>query len=297
MAETPDRTDLGASSDEPGDRPARKHHRRRWLVALGALVVLLVVVVVFFALLELRKPGPASVGDAEKEVEEATSGDSGDSGSSSLRPAEGVYIYKGEGSESINVPPLSQDDGSEMPAEVIHHGSDCWTFKFEYNSAHWEEDLNCVENGQLVQKKSTTFQQWDVVADKLTNTTSFTCESAVLVDPSASEGESFDQDCVGTNSDVEGKTRTDGPSTYVGKESLRIDGKDVEAYHFKQHQQITGSGQEGSQEFEMWYAVDTALPLKQTRKITLVTPSPIGKITYTEEGHWEVSSLTPQDSG
>lgn len=297
MADTLNQAGLDTSFGGPGDKPAEKHHRKRWLIPLVAFVVLLVVGGVFFLLLELRKPGPASVGDAEKEVEQASAADSGDSGSSALRPAEGVYVYQGEGSESINVPPLSQDDGSEMPAEVIHHGSDCWTFKLEYNSAHWEEDLNCVENGQLVQKKSTTFQQWDIVTERLTNTTNFTCESAVLVDPSASEGESFDQDCVGTNSDVEGETHTDGPSTFVGNETVRIDGKDVEAYHFKQHQQISGSGQEGRQEFEMWYAVDTALPLKQTRKITLVTPSPIGKITYTEEGHWEVSSLTPEHSG
>jgi hypothetical protein len=105
-------------------------------------------------------------------------------------------------------------------------------------------------------------------------------------------GAVWDQSCDGTNSEVAGVTTSAGPYTFVGEETLRVDGVDVRVHHYRQDRRLSGS-QTGEQHREIWIALTTGLPLRAERSTSVQSSSPVGDITYTEQGWWQVQSATP----
>ena len=65
------------------------------------------------------------------------------------------------------------------------------------------------------------------------------------------------------------------------------------AVHEVQQIALTGS-QSGSVVEDWWLAADTGLPLRVDRRISIGTKSPVGTITYTENGSWQMSTLTAE---
>ncbi|MCZ7526154.1 MAG: hypothetical protein M5U14_07110 [Acidimicrobiia bacterium] len=64
-----------------------------------------------------------------------------------LRPRQGVYRYRGSGTERISTPPRSQSQGPEIPATVEHRDDGCWTFRIDYSSNHWQTWDYCPRDG------------------------------------------------------------------------------------------------------------------------------------------------------
>jgi hypothetical protein len=67
----------------------------------------------------------------------------------------------------------------------------------------------------------------------------------------------------------------------------------VPAYHYRVERTLSGS-QTGSERYDMWYSVLDGLPVKTDRQVVVHSPSPIGTVTYTEQGNYTLTSLTPQ---
>ena len=91
---------------------------------------------------------------------------------------------------------------------------------------------------------------------------------------------------------MSGVTRTDGSYTFVGEERLLIGSEEVSTYHYRQARTITGA-QTGEQEVELWTEVDNGLPVRSERSFRVDSSSPVGTITYTESGWWQLSSRRP----
>jgi hypothetical protein len=65
----------------------------------------------------------------------------------------------------------------------------------------------------------------------------------------------------------------------------------VEAMHYVGDRALTG-GQEGTEATDAWFRSDGLL-LRYERDIEVRTDSPIGEITYTEAGSFQLAQLDP----
>jgi hypothetical protein len=295
MSDRDPKSDPGPDA-ESGTAPADGHHRRRWwlivVAALGAVVVAAIGIglVLFFI---RDQPKAKSVGERVDEL--AGSSTSVDAGTSTFRPPAGVYVAEGAGHEAISFPPVSQEDGATMPASVEYLPEGCWRFRIDYNEAHWQDWTLCPAGAlALVETEGHTWQNWDLGATQVANLSTFSCDppSTAFVF-GADEGATWDRRCEGTNDQVAGTTVSSGTMAFEGTETLTIDGEDVKALRFRREHELSGA-QTGAETVTFWVAAKDGLPLRSERDVRADSSSPVGTITYTESGHWQLTSLTPE---
>jgi hypothetical protein len=277
----------------PGE--AGRHRHRGWLVptaVVGGLACLAVVVLAATFLLR-DEPGTKPLGEAVEEFRESGPATSGTGGIG--LPAAGVYLAIGEGSGRLSFPPLAQRDGDTMPVTLTHGSDSCWTLTVDFNEVHRQTWDYCTDpsGSTVVETGGQTFQRWDLGATTLDNTSTFGCTPPVLAHAVAAEvGSTWDQVCVGTNSDVAGTTRTAGTYTFVADEQLVIDGVEVDVHRYRQAREITGA-QTGHQQTEIWIETASGMPVRAERNVRVDSESPVGTITYSEQGWWQLSSMEP----
>lgn len=275
--------------------PHEKPHRRRWIVAAGvvggtAILAITAIVAVFVV---REDPGARPLSDALDEFRGTDS--TAPPRVSVVRPLDGVYTAVGEGREALSFPPLSQQDGELMPVTVTYTSDACWTFAIDFNDAHRQAWNYCPGDldGSIAERGSETEQRWDLGAMTISNYTTFDCDPpALMLAAGAVAGQTWDHSCEGTNSEIPGTTRSEGPYRLVGIEPVVIDGTEVAAHHYTQLRVLSGS-QTGKQTTEIWVAIDTGLPLRSERAVSVRTSSPVGDITYTEDGRWQLQSRVP----
>jgi hypothetical protein len=290
-----DERDPAAPPEGDSTEPAG-HRKRHWFLLVGlavAAVLVATVAVVLIAFLVREDPQQKDVGEA---LEEFREDEAAPEPSGATRPAAGVYLAAGTGRESLSFPPIAQNDGDEIPVTVEHEGADCWILTIDFNEAHWQNFRYCPgsDSRTLVETGGDTFQRWDLGSATIENLSTFTCDPpSLMIDGDAEEGDAWEQSCKGTNSQVAGVTTTAGPYTFVGLEQIDVDGEEVATRHHRQERVISGA-QHGSTTIDLWFAVNDNLPLRSERSIQLDSDSPVGTITYTETGSWELRSLEPQ---
>ena len=91
---------------------------------------------------------------------------------------------------------------------------------------------------------------------------------------------------------MEGETVSAGTYRAVGEESIDVGGTEVRTQHFSSERTMTGA-QTGTERSELWFALDTGLPVRNERSITADSDTPIGTTTYTEEGAFSLVSTEP----
>jgi hypothetical protein len=283
--------DPSRPTDAPlGGPPPRRRGRWRWLLLVSLALLIGAGAVTFLALVR-DEPDQRSVGDALEAFREGAG--AGEGAASPLRPSAGVYVAQGQGEERLSFPPLSGGYGAEVPITVGHEADGCWRLKVDVSDAHWQSWRFCPgdEPGVLFDLGGETFQRWDLGATTLDNLSTFSCDpDSILLDVTATPGTSWAERCEGGNSEVSGTTVSEGTSTFVGTEVRRIDGVDVETRHYRQERTLSGA-QTGTTVTDWWFAVDTGLPVASVIEARADTDSPIGAITYTEEGSWQLRSL------
>jgi hypothetical protein len=272
----------------------RYRHRHRLLVALTVVLLLILSGVGYVSLSYVFRshPGAKSLNSVVRTYRGGKN-----TSRSNLRyepPAQGVYELKGQGSERISFPPNSQSDGAVMPASVTYIARGCWRWHLDYNTAHWEEYDFCPSGNQLVQTGYRNFQSWDFGTLTINNLANFTCPSDTVVmseDPRA--GQMLTWTCSGTNTSVSGKTTERVATPVVGTVTLLIGKTRVKAVHEVEKFALSGV-QKGTAVENWWFSATSGLPLRVDRQITILTASPLGTITYNEDGSWQMASLTPR---
>ena len=251
------------------------------LVAVGVVVVL------------EREPGPASIDEA---IDDFSGGGSHSAGGVPL-PAEGVYVYAGEGSESLSLLPGHHAQGPRMPGSVTHDADGCWRFRIQLHEDHWQEWHYCPEEGadglQLVEVGGQTYQAWNLGVAAIGNTSTFRCPASVVVRADAAPGDSWHQECRGTSDTVSGTTVSAGRTTFVGDETVSVGDEEVPALHYHQVREMSDA-QSGRQVEDFWFRASDGLPLRNSRSASIDSDSPVGAITYSEEGEWRLTSLEPR---
>ena len=146
---------------------------------------------------------------------------------------------------------------------------------------------------RLLERGGQTLQRWDLGATTISNTSTFVCSPPVIAFAASDVvGSTTEQGCEGTNSEVAGATTSAGRQVFVGEDPLSIEGVDVQTHHYHRTREIAGA-QTGEEQTEMWIETATGLPLRMERTIRIQTDSPVGDITYTEAGWWQLQSRTP----
>lgn len=275
------------------------HHLRRWVV-LGFAAVAVVGVAVWFAL-GRNRARPVSIDEArartttttvEGSTTAPTSDGTGGADAPPAVPAAGVYEYTGTGREELSLPPLSQDQGPTIPATVEHGDPGCWTIRFDYSTNHWQTWSYCLRGADLVEVGGQTWQRWMLGATAITNLTTSTCDDAPVLPATREPDQEWVGRCTSTNEAVSGEASSEGPYRYVGEETVTVGGAEVVTARFVRERTMAGA-QEGTERSEVWFAVDTGLPVRNQRDISVATDTPVGASTYTERGEFELADLDP----
>lgn len=233
---------------------------------------------------------PVSIDEAK---DRTTSPASPEPDPASRRPEPGVYRYEGSGTESLSVPPLSQDQGPTMPGSVELGADGCWTFRIDYSTNHWQSWEHCPDGEDLVEAGGQSWQRWMIGATAITNLSDFACDDGAMLAPvDPAPGQEWHTRCVGTNEAVEGQAVSEGTYRFVGEEDLDVGGTTVATHHFVRERVMSGA-QVGTERSEVWYAVDTGLPVRNERSVEARTDTPIGESTYTETGEFHLVSIAP----
>lgn len=262
----------------------------KWWVPVAAIggVVIIAATLIVLLFVNRDEPGARSMDDALDDFRSDTSTAGATDG-----PPEGVYQLEGSGTEALSFPPLTQSDGATMPMTINSTEDGCWSMRIDYNEAHWQDWQLCSDNTAVSEFGGRTFQRWDLGATTIDNTSLFVCEPAVIfVDLAARQGATSPRSCTGTNEAVEGETITAGTDTVVGFEQLAVGIEQVDAIHIRSDQVASGS-QTGTIVNDFWFRVSDGLPLRGERNSTIESNSPVGTITYTEEGSWQLVSTEP----
>jgi hypothetical protein len=276
----------GGSADPSVPAPrGRRRGRWPWILAVIVLFAGMGAGVIWLTSSRAR---PVTLRQAETRLGNRTAGTPG-----ATRPAPGVYQYTGSGTEKLSLPPLSQTEGPSMPGTVTLRGSNCWVFRIDYSTHHWQTWQYCLHDGDLWEAGGQTWQLWSIGPLNVTNLSTFTCASRSMALPAnGSVDERWESSCAGTNSSVKGQTMSTGPYEFMGLVTMSIGGAPVQAAHFLRLRTDSGA-QRGTERSEVWFSATTGLLLRLQQDIKVTSPTPFGTSTYTQVGVFALVSLMP----
>lgn len=294
--------DAPDAQEAPGGRaetPPSPEGRSRRRVLIGAGIALVVVVLaigwIVFSAESVRQ---TSEDEARRRLDDSSAPTAGtapvpDAAPLTAVPAQGVYRYRGTGREETSFPPLTEEQGPAMPATVTAQADGCWLFRIDYNTHHWQEWSYCTAGGKLTDHGGSTFSRRTIGGVDIDNTSTFTCDPPVIVlDRTAETGTARSRSCSGAGSFVADPTTVSGTTTQVGRETITVDGTDIDTIH--QRDELTYSGaQSGTESSDTWFDAATGLPVRNEHHIVVVTGTPLGDITYTEDGSFELETPGP----
>jgi hypothetical protein len=273
-----------AGESAPVEGSSAHRHRRRWLIA-GVAVALVVGAGGFVTVRWSHgRARPVDLADVVRPT-----GDDLAPAPEVLRPPQGVYLYRGSGTDALSKPPSTQAEGPSMPGIVRHRKDGCWTFRIDYSTNHWQRWDYCPKAGGLDEVGGAAYQRWNFGAFTNETTSTFDCDAPV-VKAGQQPGDEWRQSCTGVSTGVDGETRSSGPFRFVGTETLTIGGRKVAAHHYRRERTNTGN-QDGTEHGDVWFAADTGMPLRSEHKIEATTDTIIGEVHYTEDGEFELTSL------
>jgi hypothetical protein len=274
-----------------GPPPRRWYTRPRWIVLAVVVLVLAGGATAFWIRWSNRGAHEVSIDHA---VDDFRKQHGASSTSGFLRPPAGVYTYTGTGSERLSLLDTTQHWGPGIPVTVVGDDTDCWTYRVDYSSNHWQSTRYCRNGRVLEQTGETTYQSFDFVAMKVSDTNLTACRPPIdRVRVDAEPGEQWDARCTGRSTSRGTEFVAEGTETYVGIDQIRVGEARVPAYHYRIARELSGS-QTGSERYDMWYSVLDGLPVQTDRHVVVHSPSPIGTVTYTENGRYTLSSLVPR---
>jgi hypothetical protein len=275
----------------PDEGSARPWWRRpRWIALLAALAILVIGGTVFGLAWSRRGAEQASV----EEAVEGLDRDARDGEGDFLRPATGVYVYAGEGTEQLSVLDTTQQWGPELPAVVERDGSRCWTFTIEYNTHHEQSTTWCPNGDVLEEAGGSTFQSFDFVVTTVEDRTTFVCAPpGETIRVRAEPGSTWRQSCDGGSAQQGTHVTSAGTNTFVRVDTVDVGGESVRAFHYRVKRTLTGD-QSGEEVVDTWYRTRDGLPLRVERDAKVDSPSPVGTVTYVERGTYRLTSVEPR---
>ncbi len=271
-------------------------HSLRWIAITGSIVAALVIIpiIVLVSMFVFRdNPGAKSFDEALQAFREGDPSEIESIGAVVVRPPAGVYQSDASGKASISFPPTSQNYGASAPVTVAHQGDNCWTTSVDFNAAFQQRWKYCIDNDVLTEHSNQTTTSWDLGAASITNISKFICSPpGEIIKNGERREEVSTSTCTGISDSISGTTTSAVTFESLGAESLDINSVATPTFHYRETDLLTGP-QKGTTTIEYWYSLQDMLLVRMERHINLRTDSPVGEITYKEDGEWQLSSLTP----
>jgi hypothetical protein len=177
-----------------------------------------------------------------------------------------------------------------MPGTVTLSGPNCWVFRIDYSSHHWETVDYCRHGGATWETGGQIWQLWSIGPLQETNLTTMTCAPhAVSLPATAVPGQVWHEGCAGASSAVKGAMVSAGTYRFVGPRTLTVGGRVVRADEFVRQRTDTGA-QRGTERSEIWIDAASGLPIRLHRDIKVTTDTPFGTSTYTQSGLFNLVS-------
>lgn len=268
----------------------------RWIAITGSIIAALVLlpIIVLVSLFVFRdNPGAKSLDDALQAFRNGDTSAVESLGAVVTRPPAGVYRADASGKASISFPPTSQSYGASAPITVTHQGDNCWTTTVDFNTAFQQRWDYCIDNGVLTEHGNHTVTGWDLGATSITNVSEFICTPpGAIIKSGERRDEVSTYSCTGTSDNIDGTTDSAVTFESLGTASLEIDAVALPTFHYRESDTLSGP-QRGTTTIDYWYSVQSMLLVRMERHINLRTESPVGEVTYKEDGEWQLSSLTP----
>ena len=278
---------------EGGDSGGPRWTRRLGFGVLAAGLVLVVAIGAFLFLLSRVSSRSVTLDEAAEQLEGQEPSAEADAGKVPFRPEEGVYSYRGEGTERLDKPPTNQEQGPQIPGTVTHLEDGCWSLRVDYNTNHWQSWEYCPTGQGLNEMRGEFFQRLDLVVAEVDTSSNYECEQpAPALDLESRPGDQWRHECSGTSSGTDGEVISAGPYSFEGVATLVIGGEQVEALHYRRLRNLS-EGQTGTEDTEIWFHPESGLPLRNQRDIEVRSGSLVGAVTYSEQGNFELTSLIP----
>ena len=255
------------------------------MVLLSLVIVLVLVSVV----LTLRgRARPVSISQAISRYHSYPSAKPG------THPPPGVYSYRGTGTDSLSLPPLSQAEGPTLPGTVEVQADGCWNFRIDYSTNHWQSWTYCTRPAGLVETGGLVWQRWMIGPVAETNLSTLRCSPGAVSIPSAPGVDKlWPARCTGTSTQIHGTLVSAGTTRLLGQPTLTIAGHRIPSVHIEVQWRLSGP-QVGTERDDLWFDAKSGLPLQNRRSINVRTATPFGASTYTEDGEFMLASLTPK---
>jgi hypothetical protein len=194
-----------------------------------------------------------------------------------------VYTYRASGGEQISVLGARHDYPEQIHATVRHLGGCNWEHRNDVIAEHVDRRHWCSGPGRLSQ----TVQAREVEFFGQRDGSIATCSPPlVLHHIGDSPGATVVGSCTGEGVDAM-ITRT-----FVGIERMKVGGKSIETLHLRVVGTFTGRATGTSHE-ELWLAPDTGMTVRWDRKVDTNADSVFGKVHYTENASFVLTSLVP----
>lgn len=274
------------------ERRVGRVRTERWRRVLLVIVAVLVVGGVVFWAVIWRNRGADEASRSEVLERFRSEQRSTEETADLLRPAPGVYSYQADGEEGLSILNTRQRWGPAMPATVVRGENGCWNLRLEYSTLHWREFRYCADQRVLDEVGGTIYQAFDFGA-VVGETTEFVCDPPVpSIRLDAGSGDHWPARCTGETVTQKSTVVSEGTNTFVGHEQVDIGGTSVDALRYRQERTLSGA-QTGDEVTEYWYAARDGMMLRCTHRATVVSPSPIGDVTFSASGSFRLSSLDP----
>jgi hypothetical protein len=215
-----------------------------------------------------------------------------DAGPLTAPPTPGLFRYQGTGREVTTFPPLTENQGPAMPATVTAGSDGCWVVRIDVNTHHWQEWTYCTQEGRVTERSSTNFTRRNLGGANIDNTSTFTCDPAVVVAATDEAGTVRPRSCVGSGSLIPEPTTTAGTITVVGREEIDVGGVAVPTTHVRYDLTYVGA-QSGTETTDLWFDSMTGMPVRNEHRIEVDTDTPFGPITYTEDARYALQTPRP----
>ena len=253
------------------DRPGGQNPgMKKLLLALVALIIIAAVVIAVRTIGERDETDAVDSKDAASLVQDDDGDDDDDEDApteAGLRPEPGTYTYTGTGRESVDVLGGSEHVFPETVPVVVELDDDpdsCeWTSNVIYVKQHVEERSFCTTEETVIDRG---FERTIEFFGR-TQETSFECgNDAIRLRADAKPGDTWSWTCT----DEDAKATSEYTLTYVGPETLTIDGDTTESW-------LASSG----------------LPVRFSGDLKVRTKSVLGETNFQERFRYELTSLTP----
>jgi hypothetical protein len=233
-------------------------------------------------------PTAAAEGEAASDTPAVakTAAAESDQGMFASLPHEGVYAYRASGGEKISVFGASHQYPERVYATVRHLGGCRWEHRNDVIEEHVDRRELCNEGGAHLQLGQAREVEFFGKRDG----------GNMRCDPPALQHATKDAPgATSTAKCVDAKTGDHATvlRTFLGLQSLSIDGRSVEAVHYEVESTFTGHAT-GTSVDRLWVLPETGMTLRWDRTVDTMANASFGaEVRYQEEASFVLESLQP----